>query len=133
MRRWVYLLCFGPDHELLTVRQEPGAEPALPRTRRRERETYVQAASRLMTACTMRPGDAVARIGSLPLWSPAGRCEIRVFTGHTRELFPVRAGGWEPWEDVLPRLAHPVSPELALFAKGYVRGWIPDGWTTLDP
>ncbi|MFF8716425.1 hypothetical protein ACF07T_34065 [Streptomyces sp. NPDC015184] len=81
----------------------------------------------------MRSGDTVARIEPLPAWSRAGRREVRLFTAHARELFPVEAGSREPWEDVLPCLGHPGGTQLALFAEGYTGGWIPDGWITLDP
>ncbi|MFJ8299090.1 hypothetical protein ACIQ9R_24855 [Streptomyces sp. NPDC094447] len=133
MRREVYLLCFGPGHEVLAVRRGPEGRASLPSTQRRERETYGQAARRLMAIGAIRPGDVVARVEPLPSSLPFGRREARIFTAHSDRLFLVESGGWEPWEELLPGLNHLELPELALFVEGYIGGWIPDGWITLEP
>lgn len=133
MRREVYLLCFGPGHEVLVVRRGPSGGVTLPSTLRRERETYDQAAGRLMAIGAIRLGDTVARVESPSAPSLSGRCEARIFTAHADRLFPVAAGGWGPWSDLLPGLSHLGIPELSLFVEGYLAGWIPDGWITLEP
>ncbi|MFD5106337.1 hypothetical protein [Streptomyces cinereoruber] len=133
MRREVYLLCFGPGRELLTVRPRPGAVRALPSVRRRERETYEEAARGLMGRGAMRAGDTVARIGPVPAWAPDGRREARLVTCHASTLFPFAGGIWEPWETALAGLRHPGGSELGAFVEGYLGGWIPGGWITLGP
>ncbi|MFE2557923.1 hypothetical protein ACFXGT_18250 [Streptomyces sp. NPDC059352] len=131
VRREVYLLCFGPGHEVLVARRGQSGRATLPLTHRRERETYEQAAGRLMAVGAIRPGDTVARVEPAPAPSLSGWREVRVFTAHSDRLFPA-AGGWEPWRDLLPGLSHLGIPELSLFVEGYLGGWIPDGWITLE-
>ncbi|MFD0367745.1 hypothetical protein [Streptomyces sp. NPDC127114] len=69
----------------------------------------------------------------MPAWSRSGRREVRIFTAHADKLFPVEAGGWESCEDALPGLGHLGIPKFDLFVEGYIGGWIPDGWITLEP
>lgn len=37
-----------------------------------------------------------------------------------------------PYRQVDEHVGHLAIPSLALFPEGYVDGWIPDGWITLE-
>lgn len=61
-----------------------------------------------------------------------------MFTAHTRRpdsLLPppgVTRLVWLPYPQVADRVGHLHIPGLALILEGYVDGWIPDGWITLE-
>lgn len=135
LRRMVYLLCFDPRRRLLLA---SGSSPAgggvltLPTTRCREGEAYERAARRLLSGRSVRRGDVVARVRAAPF--PGGGCrEARIYTAHSSAPWAGLEGCWIPWCDAVQNLGHLEIPELAVFVEGYLGGWIPDGWITLEP
>lgn len=142
LRRRVYLVCFDVHHNVALVSGSDGLlRWSLPVLGRKERETYFQCADRLLASLSCldaaRTGLLVGCLeASWPLRG-AGRREGRVFVAHVRteDSSVVRMGGtarWVPYTQVGDELGHLAVLELPTFIKGYVEGWIPDGWITLS-
>lgn len=135
VRRFAYLLCFDPQRRLLL---RPGRTPdgaqalTLPVGRCRERETYGQAVQRIVSGLRVRRGDVVARVEG-PAAPGREWCEARIFTAHSFTSFADDGGRWFPWSDAVRHVDHLAIPELAAFVEGYLGGWIPEGWITLQP
>jgi hypothetical protein len=131
----VYLLCFDLRRRLLLTSGSPpagGGVPTLPMIRCQERETYERAARRLLLGRSVRRGDVVARVRAAP-FPGGGYREARVYTAHSLAPQADLEGCWIPWCDAVQDLGHLKIPELAVFVEGYLGGWIPDGWITLEP
>ncbi|WP_328690382.1 hypothetical protein OHA74_14555 [Streptomyces phaeochromogenes] len=107
-------------------------------------EPFGRAASRLIGAMAppgvIRLGKVTARVPVVaPDASPQQRyAERRVLTAHAAspgELHPVDDDAacleWHPYTQVAALVAHLATPDLDVFLRGYVDGWIPDGWITL--
>ncbi|MFJ4870551.1 hypothetical protein [Streptomyces sp. NPDC088757] len=133
MRREVHLLCFDSRRRLLLLpgrRSGTGGVLTLPAVRRRECETYEQAALRLLSNHSARRGDVVAH-AEIPLSPGGGRRQVRVYAAHALAPDGNREACWIPWRDAVRQLEPLAIPEFAAFVEGYVEGWIPDGWITL--
>lgn len=147
----VFLVCFDPQHRVALVGPEPstsGQPLTLPAGCRRGPEPYARAAGRLLR--TMTPGrdwDSTVRLGSVtgripPAAHGAGTGQLagqrRLFTAHTSHadsLLPPPGATrlvWLPYPQAASHLGHLHIPGLGLFLEGYVDGWIPDGWITLE-
>ncbi|MFI5887991.1 hypothetical protein [Streptomyces sp. NPDC051554] len=109
-------------------------------------EPYARAAGRLLRAMTPGGGSAV-RLGTVTARIPpavpgAGMPQLTgergLFTAHTRNpdgLSPppdVTRLVWLPYPQVAGHVGHLHIPDLGRFLEGYVDGWIPDGWITLE-
>ncbi|MER6389755.1 hypothetical protein ABT236_14915 [Streptomyces sp. NPDC001523] len=123
-------MCLDECHRLGLVQYSPGLM-SLPMDACAEGESYRAAACRLAAGSAFRFGGTVARLARV---SPVdgGRRKVRLFTVHV-EGKPGAKQLWVPWRQALRELAHLEIPEFELFLEGYIEGWIPDGWITLDP
>lgn len=148
LRREEFLVLLDPRHRVALLRTPPtGCDGplALPSVRRRERETYAEAARRItvgsLRPTDLRPGELVGRVQPLPPVpaAPAARREARIFFAHLDSEGQDRPGpagsgiSWVPHTSVAEAVAAQHIPELGAFIEGYVDGWIPDGWITLGP
>ncbi|MGW2009755.1 hypothetical protein [Streptomyces nigrescens] len=140
----VLLACFDRRHRVALIRPGPpnvGQPWTLPAVQRGKAERYRRAARRL--ACAMAPAGAIrlgavtgripaAAPGAMP-WRRGGR---RIFTGHVTSPGALYDAGvplvWLPYSQVTEISAGLGAADLALFLEGYVGGWIPDGWITLE-
>lgn len=85
----------------------------------------------------IRLGPVTGRIrpaapGAWPRWRQGER---RVFTAHLTSLRAVHDEGlysWLPYGRVAEYVGDVGAADLGVFLKGYVDGWIPDGWITLS-
>lgn len=139
------LVCFDEHHRIALVRCGPsgaGCPWALPAVQRRAAESYDRAAGRLTRllapAGAIRLGAVTGRTRPLASDSAARRrpVERRVFTGHVTVPGALSEARvlltWVPYGQVAEQAAEVGIAELGLFVEGYVAGWIPDGWITLD-
>ncbi|MFJ4964300.1 hypothetical protein ACIP6P_17915 [Streptomyces sp. NPDC088729] len=133
MNRVVYPLCFDSQHRVLLVpdeRPDAGGTLTLPMVRCQEAESYTRASRRLLSGHAVRKGDVVARVRTI---SPEGQPrEARLCTAHATAPADGREGQWIPWPDAVQFLKHLALPDLDVFIEGYLGGWIPNGWITLD-
>ncbi|MEV7392594.1 hypothetical protein [Streptomyces sp. NPDC091215] len=126
--------------------EAPAGRPRLrlPAVRPRRAETYARAAGRLVRAVTVTTGSPVC-LGTvtarIPPAAPGGRTphaqgERRLFTAHTATAHRQQPDGnglmWIAHTHVASHVSALGIPDLGLFLGGYVEGWIPDGWITLD-
>ncbi|MCX5101318.1 hypothetical protein OG887_17085 [Streptomyces sp. NBC_00053] len=140
----VILACFDQGHRIALIRPEPpaaGHPLRLPTVQRRGAESYGRAARRL--ARELAPTGAV-RMGKVtgliraagPGCASRRPVERRLFTAHATFAGGVCAAGellaWVPYAQVVGRTAGMAIAELGLFLEGYVGGWIPDGWISLE-
>ncbi len=140
----MHLVCFDRQHRIALIRPGgPGdGHPwMLPAVRRERSESYRRAARRL--ARTMAPAGAI-RLGTVTgriptaasgAW-PQRRGGRRVFTSHAASPGALRGVGvplvWLPYAQVADWVTGLGVGDLGLFLEGYVDGWIPDGWITLQ-
>ncbi|MFB8176034.1 hypothetical protein ACFC8N_08135 [Streptomyces sp. NPDC055966] len=142
----VLLACFDPAHRIALIRPEASAEarpPELPAIRRRTGEPYRRAALRLARAMApagvLRFGKVTGRISAAGGGSAEQqRAQRRLFTAHAPapvDLHPPWDRGqllWLPYSEVAAQVAGLAIGDLDAFLEGYVEGWIPDGWITLE-
>lgn len=113
----------------------------LPTVRRRKAEPFRWAVRRLARA--MAPAGAIRLgvvTGRIPAPSPRARPQQRggrrIFTGHVTSPAALHDAGrplvWLPYTQVPACSLALGAAELGLFLEGYVGGWIPDGWITLE-
>lgn len=87
--------------------------------------------------CGVREGRTVGRMTIFTAETDRiTQCTLRIFVYRAMGAAPASAFGsraaWWALDDVA-QLGHWVFPrELGPFLQGYVEGWIPDGWITLD-
>lgn len=90
------------------------------------------------TGAAVRLGAVTGRIPhACTACRPSASCgERRLFTAHATTAHSRGPGGipltWVAHAQVASRVGHLDIPDLRLFLEGYVEGWIPDGWITLD-
>ncbi|QKV93010.1 hypothetical protein HUT19_15635 [Streptomyces sp. NA02950] len=141
----VLLVCFDRRHQVALFPPGPsetGRSWALPAVQRRPAEPYRRAAQRL--ACAMAPPGGI-RLGAVTgrirptapgTWPRRRQGERRIFTAHLTARGAVHdtavALVWLPYARVAERVGGVGAADLDLFLKGYVGGWIPDGWITLE-
>ncbi|MFJ9410505.1 hypothetical protein [Streptomyces sp. NPDC101393] len=67
---------------------------------------------------------------------PQRRGGRRIFTGHAASPGALCDVGvpvvWLPYNQITDHIGHLAVGDLRLFLEGYVDGWIPDGWITLQ-
>ncbi|WP_157878832.1 hypothetical protein [Streptomyces sp. CT34] len=147
--RWrdVLVACFDGNHRVALLDHGPAHDgpPALPTTRRHAGESYAGAAARLLKGIVpeaeARLGDLVGRLEALRPYGALHevRKPARLFTAHVDSSgiprSPYRGAACLRW------LAHPEVPcvidylgipDLDHFLEGYVHGWLPEGWITLQ-
>ncbi|MFE9060932.1 hypothetical protein [Streptomyces violaceusniger] len=139
----VHLVCFDRQHRVALIC--PGGPDAghpwmLPAVRRGKSELYRRAARRL--ACAMAPAGAIrlgavtGRIRAAAPGTTPQRGGRRIFTSHVASSGALRGVGvplvWLPYAQVAELAAGLEVVDLGLFLEGYVDGWIPDGWITLQ-
>ncbi|MBL1101923.1 hypothetical protein [Streptomyces coffeae] len=141
----VLLACFDRRHRVALLDHGIAAAGrlwALPSVRQRTAEPYRRAAQRL--ARTMAPAGAIrlgAVTGRVPApasgatW-PRRQGERRIFTGHVTSLCALPGADmpltWLPYAQVAACIGDLGVTDLGLLLQGYVDGWIPDGWITLE-
>ncbi|MGW1169926.1 hypothetical protein [Streptomyces sp. NPDC002550] len=142
----VLLACFDPAHRVALIRPGSpvdGRPPALPAVQRRAGEPYRRAAVRLARAMdsagALRFGKVIGRIPAAGRNSAAQqRAQRRLFTAHVPapgDLHPPWDRAqllWFPYGEVAAQTADLAIADLGAFLEGYVEGWIPDGWITLE-
>ncbi|MEH6373825.1 hypothetical protein V7793_05640 [Streptomyces sp. KLMMK] len=143
--RQVYLVCFEERHRiaLLSPQAPHDCRWTLPGTRRRECESYPEAAQRLLHILAP-PGALMlaATEGRIQASAPvpsrrSRRWETRLFLTHATDpsalTAPAGSGElyWVPYRQAARVVTGLAIPELGYFLDGYVGGWIPDGWITL--
>lgn len=92
----------------------------------------------------MAPAGAIrlgAVTGRIPAPAPGntlrpGQGERRIFTGHVTSPGALPGADvplvWLPYAQVAEHVGSLEVADLDLFLQGYVGGWIPDGWITLE-
>ncbi|KAK1185268.1 hypothetical protein B7755_048630 [Streptomyces sp. NBS 14/10] len=141
----VLLACFDRRHQVALLHAgapDTGRLWALPSVRRGKGEPYRRAARRL--ARMMAPAGAIrlgAVTGRIPAPAPGNSLrpeqgERRIFTGHVTSPGGLPGAAvplvWLPYAQVAEHVADLGVADLGLFLQGYVGGWIPDGWITLE-
>lgn len=140
-----FLACFDRRHNVALLDASAAAAGhswALPAVRRAVAEPFEGAARRLARAMApegaVRLGAVTGRIPSRTPGAPTRRSEgeRRLFTGHITApgALPELAVPLArlPYTRVAEHVGNVGTRELGLFLQGYVEGWIPDGWITLD-
>ncbi|MFF3030747.1 hypothetical protein ACFVS7_06990 [Streptomyces rubiginosohelvolus] len=143
--RVILLLCFNEKHEVALVPEHQGVHDArwtLPRLRVGDHFAQLAGLDRPLADSglpTFRWGAVEGRVvsgGDLP-GRGHGAAETRIVCAHAvgsaaRSLAPPPSIRWVPYLRAPRMLAHLDVPDLGLFMRGYVEGWIPDGVITLE-
>lgn len=135
--RHVHLVLFDCHRLLGLTRRSVDAPLTLPTVSIHGGDTYLDATEQFLRAhlprSAWRWGNVVGHLlAPLPCGNEK-RNEARVLTVHVEGPGDPNGGmEWQHYPNALDMARNHCVPDLDVFIEGYLGGWIPDGWITLD-